>query len=82
MNTLEGIYTKDELAKMTATAQHLSNLARDMSNMLIYCDCPEWHAQNHQDGIQAAFSELHSIVLGLEPESLTEAHSGLNGETQ
>lgn len=76
MNTLDGIYTTDELAKMWATAQHLANLARDMTSMLIYCDRPEWHAQSHQNGIQAAFSELHAVVLGLEGCDI----DGLHGE--
>lgn len=79
---LEGIYTPAELAQIAATAQHLANQARCMASMLIYCESPEWHAQEQQDELQAVFSGLHSVVLGLESEGLTGAHSGLNGDTQ
>lgn len=73
MNKLEGIYNQAELAQIAATAQHLANQARIMSSMLIYCDNPEWHAQTQQDELQAVFSDLHSVVLGLEDESAQES---------
>lgn len=80
MNKLEGIYNQAELAQIAATAQHLANQARCMASMLIYCEQPEWHAQTQQDELQSVFSDLHSVVLGLEGESLTEAHSETSGE--
>lgn len=73
MNKLEGIYTKEDLSKISVTAQYIADRAREMASMLIYCEHPEWHAQSQQDELQAVFSDLHSVVLGLEDESSQEA---------
>lgn len=82
MNDDDKYYTQKELAQIAATAQHLADRARNMAAMMTYCEHPEWHAQAQQDDLQAVFSELHSVMIGLESESLTEARSEHSDEIQ
>lgn len=57
-------YTINELAVIQQLAQGLAQAADRMAMMAIYSNDPTLHSGRLGDNLQAAFSELHSAVLG------------------
>ena len=57
-------YTINELAVIQQLAQGLVQAADRMAMMTIYSNDPSLHSGRLGDNLQAAFSELHSAMLG------------------
>lgn len=57
-------YTINELAVIQQLAQDLAKSADRMAMMIIYSSDPSLHSGRLGDNLQAAFSDLHSAVLG------------------
>lgn len=57
-------YTINELAVIQQLAQDLAQAADRMAMMNVYSNDPSLHSGRLGDNLQAAFSELHSAVLG------------------
>lgn len=57
-------YTLHELAVIQQLAQDLAKSADRMAMMKIYSNDPSLHSGRLSDNLQAAFSELHSAMLG------------------